>query len=90
MAVQQKGIFLFKNVINYKLRQKMINIFLSRETCFDVFLLTGIIANKISEMTYTQTSSKKEIFFNLTFPMYQKKAESLKNDDSCEDAHQNY
>ena len=35
MAVQQKYIFLFENVMNYNLRQKMFNIILSRETCYD-------------------------------------------------------
>ena len=62
----------------------MIDIFLSRETC--LLVLSPIKSVK----WHTHKDLPKRNIINLTFPMYQKKAESLNNDDSCEDAHQNY
>ena len=47
----------------------------------------------LSSIKSVKIFQKKECYsltIDHTFLMYQKKANSLDNDDSCEDAHQNY
>ena len=44
----------------------------------------------VKRHTHKDLEFPKRNIINLTFLMYQIKADSLNNDDSCEDAHQNY
>ena len=57
-------------------------------TNFSLLVLPPIKSGK--RHTHKDLKFPKRNIINLTFLMYQKKADSLNNDDSCEDAHQNY
>lgn len=57
-------------------------------TNFSLLVLPPI--KSVKRHTHKDLKFPKRNIINLTFLMYQKKADSLNNDDSCEDAHQNY
>ena len=54
-------------------------------TNFSLLVLPPI--KSVKRHTHKDLKFPKRNIINLTFLMYQKKADSLNNDDSCEDAH---